>query len=402
MIALNQNASPDLAASRKVLYHFRTRGRGAEAVHIGGIASALERLGYPIVFSNPAMIDPRQSAGANPFASGRRRSWIDSVSRILPSALFEFAELAYNAVAFLRNRRLLTGGDFAFIYERHAFFLFATALLARARGIPLVVEVNELIGDERVRKQPLLAPMARLADRITFKIATLIVVVSPHLQRRIASTGIAAEKIIVMPNAIDANAADASEGRDAVRARLGFEDGCVIAFVGWFVPWHHLDWLVQAFAALAPAAPDLRLMLVGDGPLRSEIEAEACRGGVTEKLTITGAVEHRSVGGYVAAADIAVIPHSNEYRSPIKLFEYMAQGRAIVAPATEPVQSVLQDGVNALLFPPGDKIALQEQLARLVADASLRERLGQRARADVFARHTWDHNARKVLARLSL
>ena len=95
--------------------------------------------------------------------------------------------------------------------------------------------------------------------------------------------------------------------------------------------------------------------------------------------------------------DISVVPHSNEYRSPIKLFESMARARATVAPRTEPIAQIITDGVNGLLFDPHAPGSLRPALQRLIADPALRATLGAAARATIREHHTWDHNAEAVL-----
>lgn len=383
-----------------ILYHFRTQGTGAEGVHIAGIATAFERLGHRVVFFSPTGVDPRTTAGGNPFAKKVRRSLLARLATHAPAFIFELLEISYNVVAYARNRAALTRENCTLIYERHAFFLCATAFLAQRRGVPLVVEVNELAGDERVRADPWLLPLARLADRLTFQRASLIVVVSPHLARRIAGLGIAPEKILVLPNAVSAASLDTPADGAAIRARNGCADAVVIGFVGWFVAWHRLDVLLTQFATLAAEHPQLRLLLIGDGPLRENLTTRAAALGVSERVILPGAVPHAEIPAHLAAMDIVVVPHSNEYRSPIKLFEAMARARPVVAPRTEPIAAVITDGVNGLLFDPGNPASLCAALQRLIASPALRAQLGAAARASIREKHTWDRNAEVVLARL--
>ncbi|MEP6667607.1 MAG: glycosyltransferase family 4 protein [Chthoniobacter sp.] len=382
-----------------ILFHFRTQGTGAEGVHIAGMAGAFRRLGHSVVFSSPSSIDPSATAGENPFLP-RQRSLLARLAAHAPAVLFELLEIAYNALAGVRLGALLRREHFDLIYERHAFFLCITAFLAQRHRVPLVVEVNELAGDERVRADPWLLPLARLADRFTFQRARLIVVVSPHLQRRIEAMGIRKEKILVLPNAIDEETLHVLPDGTSIRRRYQCESAVVVGFAGWFVPWHRLDVLVAEFAALAPGKAELRLMLVGDGTLRVNLEAQASALGIRDRLILPGAVPHAEMPDYLAAMDICVIPHSNAYRSPIKLFEYMAGARAIVAPCTEPIALVLRDGENGLLFDPSNDGALRIQLAALVDSPAFRSRLGQQAREDVCQKHTWTQNARELLLRL--
>jgi glycosyltransferase involved in cell wall biosynthesis len=155
--------------------------------------------------------------------------------------------------------------------------------------------------------------------------------------------------------------------------------------------------LVEIFARLAARRADIALMLVGDGQLRPVLEALVERLGLSGKVILTGGIGHGEVPDYIAAMDICIVPHSNEYRSPIKLFEYMGQARAVLAPRTEPVEMVIRDGETGLLFAPENAAQLEEKLDRLLADESLRQRLGQRARDAVLENHTWDRNAAAVL-----
>jgi glycosyltransferase involved in cell wall biosynthesis len=380
-----------------ILYHFRTQGTGAEGVHIAGVARAFEKLGHRVVFSSPTGVDPRRTAGANPFREKQKRTVLARLAAHAPGLVFELLEVAYNLAALLRNRALLTQEKCDLIYERHAFFLFSTALLASARRVPLVVEVNELAGDERVRATPWFGWLARWADRVTFRRARLIVVVSPHLQRRICALGVSAGKVLVLPNAVAAESLDAPADGSGIRRKHCAEDAVIFGFVGWFVPWHRLDRLIEQFAPLATENPRLRLMLVGDGPLREDLAALAVRLGLEEKVIFTGAVPHEQIAAHLAAMDAGIVPHSNAYRSPIKLFETMACGRAVLAPDTEPIALVIRHGENGLLFDPERPEDLRAQLARLAADPELCRRLGAQAREDVRARHTWQRNVEAVL-----
>ena len=383
-----------------ILFHFRTQGTGAEGVHIAGMADGFRKLGHQVVFTSPSGIDPTQSAGENPFRP-KRRGFLARLAAHLPGFLFELLEIGYNVFAGRRIGALLRRERFDLIYERHAFFLCITALLAQRRRIPLVVEVNELAGDERVRASPWLLPLARLADRITFQRARLITVVSPHLQRRIEALGIPKERILVLPNGVDEQTLQAEANGAAIRQRfLCNADSVVIGFAGWFVPWHRLDALIAQFAALAAGNAELRLMLVGDGPLREALETQAATLGIRDRLLLPGSVPHTEMPHYLAAMDICVIPHSNAYRSPIKLFEYMARGRAIVAAHTEPIALILHDGENGLLFESENDDALKEQLSTLIVDSGLRKKLGAQAKSDV-GRNTWVANARELLRNLS-
>jgi glycosyltransferase involved in cell wall biosynthesis len=105
------------------------------------------------------------------------------------------------------------------------------------------------------------------------------------------------------------------------------------------------------------------------------------------------------VPAYIAAADVAVLPSTNAFSSPMKLFEYLAAGRAVVAPRLSQITAVVEDEHDALLVPEGDVDAYAAALRRLAADVGLRRQLGDNGRAKVLAQHTWTSHAREVLER---
>ncbi|MBN9591532.1 MAG: glycosyltransferase family 4 protein, partial [Alphaproteobacteria bacterium] len=127
------------------------------------------------------------------------------------------------------------------------------------------------------------------------------------------------------------------------------------------------------------------------------LEARARAAGVADRMTITGVVGRKDLPRYISAFDIALQPEVTEYASPLKLFEYMAMRRAIVAPATENIREVLEHGVDSVLFKKSDMAAFQQAILRLASDDGLRARLGDGAAAKIAAREmTWRGNARRA------
>ncbi len=381
----------------RILYHFRSRGTGAEAVHIAGIAGAFQRMGHEVLFESPTGANPLETRGQSPFKSGRA-GWISRLVDLCPGVLFELLEVAYNAVAARRIQHGFGEKKVDLFYERHAFFLWRTSVTARRHGVPMILEVNELVGDERIRAQPVLSGLARWSDRIAFRNATLIAVVSPHLKRRIVAMGVPEEKIVIVPNAVDEPEYASSADGIQVRRQRGLEaDAILIGFVGWFVAWHQLDRLIECFAAVAKEFSTARLILVGDGELEASLRALSASLGIGDRVLFVGTVPHREIPELLAAMDVCVVPQSNPYRSPIKLFEYMATGKAVVAPRTEPIEMVARDGEHAVLFDPDCADDLTGALRRMLGDAPLREQLGRAAREHVLHHHTWQRNAELML-----
>jgi glycosyltransferase involved in cell wall biosynthesis len=174
----------------------------------------------------------------------------------------------------------------------------------------------------------------------------------------------------------------------------------VLGYVGAFVPYHRLDMLVEAARELAGEFPLARWLLVGDGVERPRIEALLATHGLADRFWMPGRVRHDQVPALVKAMDVAVLPNSESFNSPMKLFEYMSMGKAVVAPRVPAVTEVVRDGDNGLLFEPGDAASFHAALSRALEDAALRDRLGRAARESVLAGHTWRRNAERMLALL--
>lgn len=386
-----------------ILYHHRTQGRGAEGVHIVSIVHALQRLGHRVTVLSPAGIDPLASAGDAPVdkssvsTSGVQSLW-KWISKHLPNFLFEFAEMGYNIPARRRLDAALASDKFDLIYERYAFYLTAGAKAAKRHGIPFVLEANEVSGiKDRARPQTFLGLCNRF-ERTLFENCTGILTVSSHLRNMIlARGGIAPERVHVVPNAIEVEKFRAVSRDSAHTAKLGLEDAKVMAVCGWFDKWDRLDFLIDAVAKIAPRFPNAKLLVVGDGPVLAKARERATQLGVDSSIRFAGAVARKDVLHYLAQADIALIPHSNEFGSPVVMFEFMGLGAAVVAPRLAPIEDVHVHGDTALLFKPLDLDGFVEQITALLEDETRRLAIAARAKAILFERHTWDMNAQQIL-----
>jgi glycosyltransferase involved in cell wall biosynthesis len=382
----------------RILYHFRVRGRGVEAVHIAGISSAFRKLGHHVEFVSPMGVDPCavvEHALERPVQPGLLKRTLQLVADHFPQPAFEAAEMAYNLWATPRLLSRLRHGSIDLVYERHAFFNVAGAVACQRAGVPLIVEVNELAGHERVRGQSFVG-MARRAERFVLRRAALVVTVSDFLRERVRELTEGRTPVVTVPNGIDVQWAASAPSRE-LRSQLGIGSSPIVMFVGSLVHWHNFPLLVSAMATVRRTVPNAVLVFVGDGPHRDAILKEAERLGMGNAVRITGQVPHPEVRDWLAIADVAVIPFSNQYRSPVKLFEYMALGLPIAAPRTPPIESVLADGEEGLLFDPVPE-ELSSALVRLLTDRAHAMRLGNAARRKVFENFTWGHHADRILS----
>lgn len=385
-----------------ILYHHRTQGRGAEGVHISSIVHALHAMGHVVTVVSPPGIDPLNPAQSTPVdkarvSTGGVQTLWKLVSKFLPNFLFEIAEIFYNIPAYRRLDAVLAAQKFDLIYERYAFYLVAGAVLARKYGIPYVCEANEVSGiANRARRQSYPGLCSRF-ERFLFARCTGILTVSSHLRDRILKQEVPGERVRVVPNAFDVAKVAGIVRNGELAKQLGIGSRLAVGCAGWFDRWDRLDFFIEVFRELRRRHEGIALVLIGDGPVVGEARRLVQTHGLAGDVVFTGAVPRTDVYRYLDLIDIAVLPHSNDFGSPVVMFEFMGLRKPVVAPRLGPIEDVHQDGDTALLFKPLDVDECRGAIERLVVSADLREQLAERAYVKLTTHHTWRRNAELIL-----
>lgn len=383
----------------KILYHHRTRSKDGQYVHIEEMIGALRELGHEVIIVAPA--------GAENESFGADAGGVAWLKRHLPKFVYELAELAYSIVAYRALAAAIRTHQPDVLYERFNLLLPAGIWISRRFSLPMLLEINAPLFEERLRYDGLaLKALARWSQRYVWQHADRVLPVTRVLADTVASYGVDPARIVVIPNGI--NGARFSHAPDTLSAKraLGLEGSLVLGFTGFVRDWHGLDTVIDMIAKDAPVAPGVAgersvartLLVVGDGPARAALEAQAARLGIGERVRFTGIIERDDVARYVAAFDIALQPAVVSYASPLKLFEYLALGKAIIGPAQPNIEEILTDGENALLFDPADPKAMALAIDRLCADPLLRVRIADNARRTIADQKlTWLENAQRVV-----
>ncbi|MEA2690854.1 MAG: hypothetical protein QOJ16_241 [Acidobacteriota bacterium] len=389
----------------KVLYHHRTRAGDAQGIHIAEIQRAFRLRGHEVV--EVALVEAGAEARADSDGgSARGLSGVaDRLARRLPRAAREGMELAYNLVAYRRLAKAIRRERPDFVYERYAANTFAGLLAAHRHGLPFVLEVNAPLAREKAEHDGLrFAGVTRAVERRLGAGADVTIAVTAVLAALLEEDGVPAGKAVVMPNGVrrDFCSRPLEAEAAALRQRWGVPSGAVLAgFIGWFRPWHGLERLLEAAASPAWQAAGIHLVLAGDGPARPALEAAIVEKRLGERVVLCGTVPRGEVEAALTAFDVAVQPAVTAYACPMKILEYMAAGRAIVAPGSANVRELLTHGETGWLCS-GDGSApsveeMKEGILALAGDPELRERLGRAARARIFERgYLWEENARRV------
>jgi glycosyltransferase involved in cell wall biosynthesis len=367
-----------------ILYHHRTRSSDGQSVHIDALIKALGQEGASIRIVGPRRVDAMSESRGK---------------RIVPKPVYELLELAYSGVELVKLASAIRKRRPDAIYERANVYTLSGVWAARLFSLPLILEVNAPLAEERAKFGGLALPrIARWSEKLAWRAADYVLPVTGVLGDLIESAGARASQILVTSNGIDVDQFSFPHSPDRSLLPSSFGAGPVLGFVGYVRAWHGLPQIVELLAR-DPVLSKANLLIVGDGPGVPDIVRRAGELGVAGRVCVTGIVGREALAPYISLFDIALQPEVTPYASPLKLFEYMALSRAIVAPNAPNIREILTDGTDALLFEPNDPASLAQAIRGLAADPGLRASLGRAAAHKIVEDDiTWARNARRVIS----
>src|SRR5437867_4848338 len=386
-------------------------GRKGASVHLRSLVTAFVRAGHSVILAapllnkspweGPAKLDvsllhlPPSADIVNAVLALKAFNETLGVTNSLPG---ELRRILYNQELATQLKRRFESAPPDFIYERASLYGTAGVALARKLNVPLLVELNAPLAVEHSTYRGTgLGELAEQAERWAVLQADAVLAVSAPLRDQVVSLGVELGRVHVVPNGVDPALFQPGPPDPRARARWDLGDGPILGFVGGLRPWHGVDVLPTLLERLVQRYRGLRLVIVGDGPLRGELEHTLKERGLTRSVVFTGSLPHEEVADLIRQFDVALAPYPRPehafYFSPLKLFEYMACGIPVVAAGLGQIAEVVRDGETGLLYPPDELDALTAACDRLLADPALRQRLGQAAAKEVLGRYTWDQNA---------
>jgi len=397
--AAMQTSGAELNLAYLFPYPMARMGVGGAMSHVQGFLDGVRQNGVPCrVFTGRPLPFHDLSQDCIPLSS-------------MPFLFWEAAALSYNWHFVRKAGKALEKNRPRALYQRHGRFVVAGALLSQRLQVPLVLEYNgSEVWTAKNWDPSRFRAWLQLCEDYALKSASLIVVVSEVLRQELVARGIEKERILVNPNAVDPQVFMPSQNRGRTRDELGFTpDNIVACFIGTFSYWHGIEVLQKTAGRLlgdsgVGIAARVRFLLIGDGPLRAEIETALAPWVKDGRVIFTGPLPHDRVPEILDAADIFLAPlvpfadGSEFFGSPTKLFEYMAMEKAIIASNLGQMGTILTHKENGWLTEPGNAEALGSVILYLAEHADIRLQIGKRAREAVISRHTWLKNARAVLA----
>lgn len=288
------------------------------------------------------------------------------------------------------------------IYERGEYLQDSGVTMAEKHGIKHVLEVNSPVVEEMAAFEgpDLLRFLGHRKERKKLNSTSHIIAVSSAMKEYLQTQYGCLKPIHVAPNAINPEK-EQFDPEAVMQIRSAFStDTQIIGFVGSLFPYHGVDMLIEAFAEVVVYEPHAHLMVVGDGGIREKLEAKARQLLPLKSYTFTGKVPHAFVMNYIKSFDVAVMPSSNWYGSPIKIFEYGLLGIPVVAPDKNPLKDVMEHKKHGLLV--GNQVQeLKQALQFMLQHPKQAAEMGSCFREKILHQHTWTAQASGILAAVS-
>ncbi len=371
--------------------------------HNACTTAALKKIGHEIV-----VLDDRQMQSSVNIAKHRR--FYRSINRYIPQCLTIIPRDIYDICRdrFLFKRKIEKAVKNVMpdiIFERLTPSHCAGMTVARKRGIPIIMEVHSPQEEkEQYFSIDSFPWYSKWVYGNAIAKAEAIIVVSSAMKKYICNWGVSEKKVHVIPNAAESDMFELVEPAKAkrVKDRYSLHGKRVIGFVGSMAPYHGVNDLIEAAVTVVKMEQRVIFMLVG--PFREEETKKALlqkikMHGLQNNIVLTGGIDRSEIPVCIDCMDICVIPtNSNWYGSPIKLFEYGARGKVVVACRLPPIEDIIEDGEDGILFDPHNGVNLSAKIIYAVRNVDKIGQMGLRLQNKIRNKHTWLHNARRIQA----
>jgi len=371
-----------------VLYYeyFRRDQVVSASVHIYEVVRNLQKAGHEILY-----LPGGKKATGEARKTKKRKFLLKNflLSGLFLSFLYEVRKGA-TGVALIHK----TGFKPDILYARHCLFNSADFLSFILR-IPLVKEVNGIVAEEYVaegKAGKLTMAVLRIIEKQSLRKADKIIVVTPNIKDILINRfGLNGDTVQVIPLGADVELfrkIDQQTAKRELKLDLRYDYVC---FCGSFYRWQGIDDLIRSIPLVIKSCPTARFLIVGDGIMKDELISLTKELGLEESILFTGNVPYEKVPWYISSADVCIVykkPMATGY-SPLKLYEYMACGKPVIASNVEGF-GILEEHRAGMLVEPESPDMLADAIIRMLKNPQLREEMGRNARELVIMRHRWD------------
>lgn len=373
-------------------YATRTHGLLSELNRIGWDVDGVTRLGYPYDMPGKAELPdvPLHDVVGN--VDYRRLLTGREIEKKNP--LFHYTERYSSALLDLAKEQRP-----AIIHAASNHWNGLTAVkTARQLGIPSIYEVRGLWEVTRGSRNPEWAEsnmfkyIARM-EADAAKGATRVFAITEALREEMIMRGVDGDKIEIVPNGVDTSRFNPIPRDEELASQLGVAGKSVIGYVGSVLDYEGIELILEAAEVLNRTREDFHVLIVGDGAELERFQNHVQERELEHVVTFTGRVPHEEVERYYSLVDITPFPRLPlpvcEMVSPLKPFEAMAMGKAVIASDVAALKEIVTPGVNGYLHEKGSTESLIEQLMRLLDDPERTRQIGIQAREWVVENRDW-------------
>ncbi|OAJ93272.1 glycosyltransferase family 4 protein [Vibrio bivalvicida] len=314
-------------------------------------------------------------------------------AKISDRALREQADIQDNAAIM---SQLIQCEPYDFIYERYSLWSHAGMSYAASKGIPAILEVNAPLVEEQQKYRGLVDEQAaRDITQQCFSSASLILAVSEQVADYVDTYPQAHDKVKVLPNGVNTERFICSSAERSITDHL-----FTFGFVGTLKPWHGVDRLIEAFAIVHTHFPNTRLIIIGDGPMRQTLELQVAHLKLESSVEIVGMVAPSDMAEMYTQMDVGVAPYpsaENFYFSPLKIYEYMAAGLAVIASDIGQIPQIVTDHKTGLTCSSSSITSLIEAMEFLADNHTMAMIWGKIGQDEAQRYHSWQSRVENIL-----
>jgi glycosyltransferase involved in cell wall biosynthesis len=327
------------------------------------------------------------------------------VKKFLAKFLHESNQILTNVNFYLEEKDILEQEKPDLLISRLEAYTISSVYLANKKKIPVIVEADGPVAYEKMNYQDQFWTHQKLVDYFevaALKNSLLNFTVSNQLKQYFIEKGVPGDSIHVIPNGADPDRFRPDFPCDDVKQQYQLRNNLVIGFVGSFHYWHGVENLIQIIQETINNHQDVKFLMVGDGgPLKNCLEKFIRETNLADQVHLTGLVKHEDIPKYIAAMDIVLSPYPRlkfGYYSPVKLYEYLSSGKAVVSSRMGQISEVIRDGENGFLCEPDDLPQMFRKISELIENPELIKRIGAQARKDVLNHYTWKKRGEQLSA----
>ncbi len=328
-----------------------------------------------------------------------------AVKKFLAKFLHEPNQIFTNAKFYLEERDILKREKPDLLISRLEAYTISSIFLANKMKIPVIVEADGPVAYEKMNYQDQFWTHQKLVDYFevsALKNSQLNFTVSNQLKQYFMKKGVLGETIYVIPNGADPDRFRPDLPCDNVKQQYRLGNNVVIGFVGSFHFWHGVENLTRIVRDTIQQHSSVRFLMVGDGgPLKNSLEKFIKENNLVDRVHLTGLVKHEDIPQYVAAMDIVLAPYPKlefGYYSPVKLYEYLSSGKAVVSSRMGQICEVIRDGINGFLCEPDNIPQMCMKISELIRNPWLIKKAGMLAREDFLNNYTWKKRGEQLSA----